>query len=106
MRRVLENRLRYAAGVVSARRCARPKIVPHGPHARPDTVTSGHAMPSCDRLPVHRSRAMRRVCDCGPPCIVRRRRHTVQTVDDDTRRSISTDRTHDAVHRRAGRRLK
>ncbi|EPZ91467.1 hypothetical protein BURCENBC7_AP1900 [Burkholderia cenocepacia BC7] len=69
-------------------------------------MTSGRALPLRARLPVHRSRAARRVRDDPSPLIVQRRRHTVQTVGDGACRSISTDCAHDAVRRRAGRRLK
>ncbi|KWZ36178.1 hypothetical protein WS64_11975 [Burkholderia anthina] len=106
MRRVLENRLMHAAGVVSARRCPCPKVVPHGTRARPDAVTRGHATPSCERVPAQRGSVARRVRDGVSPRVVRRRRDTVQTVGDDTRRSISTEGAHHAAQRRAGRRLK
>nr|WP_179254196.1 hypothetical protein [Burkholderia sp. AU33423] len=63
-------------------------------------------MPKRDYLSAHRSGAARQVRQIMPRRIVPLRRHTVQTVGDDTCRSISIDCAHDAEHLRAGSRLK
>ncbi|WP_174989363.1 hypothetical protein [Burkholderia lata] len=106
MRRVLEKRLKRAAGVASTRRCAHPETTFWRMRVRRDVAADRRASLRRERLPVHRHGAARRVCQIVPQRIVPLRRQTVQTVGDDTCRSISIDCAHDAEHPRAGSRLK
>ncbi len=73
---------------------------------RRDVAADRRASLRRERLPVHRHGAVRRVRQIVPQRIVPLRRQTVQTVGDDTCRSISIDCAHDAEHPRAGSRLK
>ncbi|WP_174916606.1 hypothetical protein [Burkholderia lata] len=73
---------------------------------RRDVTAYGHASLRRERLPVHRSRAARRVRQIVSQPIVPLRRQAVQTVGDDTCRSISIDCAHDTELLRAGSRLK
>ncbi|HDR9486919.1 TPA: hypothetical protein QDC37_005866 [Burkholderia aenigmatica] len=71
-----------------------------------DATVTGRATLRCDCLTVHRSGAARQVLQTMPPRIVPPQRQTIQTVGNDTRRSISIDCAHDAAHPCAGSRLK
>ncbi|WP_455734386.1 hypothetical protein, partial [Burkholderia stabilis] len=95
-----------AAGVASARRYPHPKAVLLRMRGRCDATVAGHVPPPRARLPAHRSGAARRARRYGPLRAVPLRRHAVQTVGDDTYRSISIGRAHDAAGSRAGGRLK
>ncbi|GAU00138.1 hypothetical protein BSLA_01f0644 [Burkholderia stabilis] len=98
--------MQRAAGVASARRFPHANVVPHGMHARPDAVTTGHATLPCDHLPGHRGRAARHASRFVPRRIVSLWRSAVQTVGDDACRSISIGCAHDADRPCAGSRLK
>ncbi|WP_278648647.1 hypothetical protein [Burkholderia lata] len=73
---------------------------------RRDVAADRHASLRRARMLVHRHSAARRVRRIVPQRIVPLRRQTVQTVGDDTCRSISIDCAHDAEHPGAGSRLK
>ncbi|BBA43691.1 hypothetical protein BCCH1_61910 [Burkholderia contaminans] len=103
---MLENRLKRAAGVASTRRCAHPETVSMRMCRWRYATVAGRATRLPDYPPALRSGAARRVRHIMPRRIVPLRRPTVQTVGDDTCRSISIDRAHDVVHPRTGSRLK
>ncbi|WP_160313563.1 MULTISPECIES: hypothetical protein [Burkholderia] len=103
---MLENRLKRAAGVASTRRCAHPETALRRMRVRRDVTAGRHASLRRDYPPALRSGAARQVRQIMPRRIVPLRRQTVQTVGDDTCRSISIDGAHDVAHPRAGSRLK